>query len=104
MNPPIGVSLNVDQWHNTPHSSNVTRFGHTDESDLIVEFQGGAYYIYDNVSRFVVRDLIDAKSPGSFIARNIKPIHECRRLTPDEVQTVTASREPQTANTPEEVS
>ena len=62
-------------------SSNIVRaLFNVRTSKLMVQFKGGGRYVYSDVDVETIVDLTLADSVGSFFARNIKDIHEFKRL------------------------
>ena len=59
-------------------SSNLSAVGWADDT-LTVEFNNGATYEYDGVSREEFYSLRDAASPGGYFNRSIKGRYEGRR-------------------------
>lgn len=55
----------------TPDSSNIARYGFSDEGKLFVEFKAGARWEYD-APRSVFEKMKKAKSVGSFFSRSVK--------------------------------
>ena len=55
-----------------------------DKQEMIIEFGGGASYLYKNVNEIVVSEFIDAESKGKYI-NSIKKDYECERIEDIEV-------------------
>jgi hypothetical protein len=62
-------------------SSNVARAAYdSDAGELLVEFVSGATYAYQNQSESSLDDLVNSSSPGSWVARWLKPL-PARRIS-----------------------
>ena len=62
-------------------SSNVARAAYDSEAgELLVEFVSGATYAYQNQSESSLDDLVNSSSPGSWVARWLKPL-PARRIS-----------------------
>lgn len=56
------------------HSSSIKEVGYTASTkQLRVMFNRGSIYVYDDVPEHVYEEMMDSKSIGSFLNRNIKP-------------------------------
>jgi hypothetical protein len=49
---------------------------HTNGDDLIVTFTSGNSYRYEGVGEEMIRELIEADSPGQYLVKEIKPNFE----------------------------
>lgn len=73
----------MPRFYSVP-SSNIRAVGYDGASaTLYVQFSSAAMYSYEGVPYETVAQLLFAPSPGSFFARNIKPIAAVK-LTPEE--------------------
>ena len=60
-------------WIESPESSNITRFGYDDASQILfVEFKNGSVYQYFDVPHGVFEQMENAPSKGRFLAESIK--------------------------------
>lgn len=92
--------MTVLQWRDTPGSSNVVRFGFdsAEPDSLIVQYKGeNSYYVYLNVGEKPKHGLVYGFthfgvnfSVGRFLAAEIKPFHQFRKLTAEEIASVKA--------------
>lgn len=60
-------------------SSSIRSIGY-EGATLEVEFNSGAVYQYFSVPSSIYQSLLSASSPGSFIATNIRPNYNYKRL------------------------
>ncbi len=62
-------------------SSNIATIGFDPKEHILeVEFTTGDVYQYENVSRMEYMDLLEAKSIGSFFAKNIKYKYQYKKM------------------------
>ena len=62
-------------------SSNIKRVGHDPaRNELHVHFANGGRYVYSNVHRVFYQKLLEAKSPGKYLASSIKDVFQARKL------------------------
>jgi len=67
-------------WVETPESSNVLRFGYSEEDHILtVEFKKGGRYNYYDVPRNTFDQMRLAPSKGQFHARQIKGVYRYAR-------------------------
>lgn len=62
-------------------SSNIKAVGYDDETaTLIIEFQSGAIWTFDQVPASTHAALMEADSIGRFFAKEIKPVYQATRI------------------------
>lgn len=67
-------------WIESPESSNISRFGHDDNSRVLyVEFKNGGVYQYFDVPEHVFEQMKSAPSKGQFLAQVIKGTYRYAR-------------------------
>lgn len=63
-------------------SSNIDSIGYDPEAkELLVKFKNGAVYKYTNVAAETAGALEIASSKGAYLNQNIRPNHNCTRVT-----------------------
>lgn len=68
-------------WIETPESSNITRFGYEEGSQMLtVEFNHGGTYNYIDVPESVFKQMCSASSKGQFLALNIKGLYRYAKV------------------------
>ena len=66
----------------TPESRNIRHFGYrAADRVLAVQFKGGDIYEYDDVPVEEFDGMRHADSAGSYLAKNITPRYQARKLT-----------------------
>lgn len=62
-------------------SSNIASVGYDEASSTLeIEFVGGGLYQYDDVSKEVYEEFLNADSKGKFFAQNIKGSYRYRKI------------------------
>jgi hypothetical protein len=76
------ITVQPDQIRRMPVTSDVAKsIGYrVSDGTLEIEYQNGRVYQYANVSFGDYMDLMDGRSIGRFINRNIKPFYTCTEV------------------------
>ena len=72
--------IEPDKWMKVPNSTNLRRVRWDGKGGLVVEFTSGEQYHYTNVPAPKVASLLEAPSAGAYFHREIKGVHEHKKL------------------------
>lgn len=80
---PRSNELNKIEWIVVENSTQIAALGKNPDmpGELYVQFKSGGVYAYAGTDDGVIERIMNAPSPGSYFAKNIKGVYHYRKLS-----------------------